>query len=65
MKTVSAEDNKEWGKMVREILAAKDLKYGCRLSAWEINFLTDMTERACFSRPMGDKIEKIYRAKMP
>ena len=57
----------EWQKMIKEILAAKDLKYGCRLSDWEvarleewsgqnINFLTDK---------QGGVVEKIYQEKMP
>jgi hypothetical protein len=59
------EDQIEWQKMIREMLAAKDLKYGCRLSDWEIARLDEWKDGRILSDKQGAIIERIYREKMP
>jgi len=60
----SQEDQTEWQKMIREILAAKDLKYGCRLTDWELNRLEEWRELTVLSDKQGKIIERIYQEKM-
>ena len=60
-----SEDQVEWQKMIREILAASDLKYGCRLTMWEESRLEEWKEFNTLSDAQGGIIERIYQEKMP
>ena len=62
---MSTEDQVEWQKMIREILAAADLKYGCRLSAWELCRLEEWSGLSALSDAQGGIVERIYKEKMP
>ena len=61
----TAEDQQEWGKMIREILAASELKHGCRLSDWELARLEEWEGLPWLSDKQGAIIERIYQEKMP
>ena len=65
---MTQEDQQEWKKMIREILVSSELKYGCRLTDWEINFLESlvkMPEEMYISEKQGAIVERIYKEKMP
>ena len=61
---MSKEDLIEWKKMIKEIQAAAELKYGCRLSAWEIARLDEWRNMNTLSDAQGAIVEKIYKEKM-
>jgi hypothetical protein len=58
------EDFTEWAKMIREMLAAKDLKYHKRFTDWEVARLEEWKDMTTFSRKQGNCIERIYQDKM-
>ena len=61
---VTAEDYEEWPKMIREILVAKELKYGCKLTPWGVSFLESCHKQPVLSDRQGKVIERIYKEKM-
>lgn len=61
----TSEDQIEWKKMIREILAAKDLKYGCRLTDWELARMEEWSKLSSISDKQGAIVERIYKEKMP
>lgn len=61
---MSEEDQVEWPKMIREILAASELKFGCRLTNWELSRLEEWSKLAALSDAQGVIVEKIYQEKM-
>ena len=60
-----SEDQVEWQKMIREIQAASELKYGCRLTEWEISRLREWSNLHALSDAQGAIVERIYQEKMP
>lgn len=59
-----SEDQAEWQKMISEIQATSGLKYGCRLTEWEINRLEEWSKRNTLSDAQGAIVERIYQEKM-
>ncbi len=59
------EDQVEWQKMISEIQAASELKYGCRLTDWEINRMEQWSKLSALSDAQGAIVERIYQEKMP
>ncbi len=57
-------DQVEWQKMIREIQAASELKYGCKLTDWEIRRLDEWSKIDFLSDAQGKIIERIYQEKM-
>ena len=62
---MSKEDQVEWQKMAREILAASELKYGCKLTNWELARLEEWSKFSALSDAQGAIVERIYQEKMP
>ncbi len=58
-------DQIEWKKMIKEIQTASGLKYGCRLSDWEVSRLDEWLKLPFISDGQGAIIERIYKEKMP
>ena len=53
--------------MIREILVSSELKYGCRLTDWEINYLESLVKtpmEMTLSDKHGAIVERIYKEKM-
>jgi hypothetical protein len=61
---MSTEDQIEWQKMIVEIQTSSNLKYGCRLSNWEIARLDEWKKLNFLSDAQGAIIERIYKEKM-
>ena len=61
---MSAEDQVEWQKMILEIQTSSNLKYGCRLSDWEIARLDEWSQLRRLSDKQGKIVERIYKEKM-
>jgi hypothetical protein len=61
---MSQADQTEWQKMIREIQAASNLKYGCRLTNWEVARLDEWKKLRYLSDAQGTIVEKIYKEKM-
>jgi hypothetical protein len=57
-------DQIEWQKMIVEIQTSSRLKYGCRLSNWEIARLYEWSKLKHLSDAQGAIVEKIYQEKM-
>ncbi len=62
---MSKEDQIEWKKMIEEIQTASGLKYGCKLSPWEIARLDEWSKLPFISDGQGAIVERIYKEKMP
>ncbi len=54
----------EWQKMIREIQATSNLKYGCKLTDWEVNRLDEWSKIRFLSDAQGKIVERIYQEKM-
>ncbi len=60
-----SEEQAEWQKMIQEIQAARELRYGCRLTDWEIARLDEWRKLESLSPKQGAIVERIYREKGP
>ena len=57
------EDQIEWQKMIKGIQTCGELKYGCRLSDWEIARLEEWSKLRHLSDAQGAIVERIYKEK--
>jgi hypothetical protein len=58
------QEQAEWRKMITEILTSAELKYGCRLTDWEVNRLDEWSKMPILTINQGHIIERIYKEKM-